>query len=61
MKTLHIERELLPVWSLIASSVKPFYVQACERGLHMQLTMDGGNRHGLKCSLVTNISYCLSF
>jgi len=44
MKTLHIERELLPVWSLIASSVKPFYVQARERGLHMQLTMDGGQQ-----------------
>ena len=45
MKTLHIERELLPVWSLIASSVKPFYIQARERGLHMQLTMDGGNSY----------------
>mmetsp|Transcript_10354 Transcript_10354/g.14253 ORF Transcript_10354/g.14253 Transcript_10354/m.14253 type:complete len:791 (+) Transcript_10354:1774-4146(+) len=43
MQTLHIERELLPVWSLISSSVKPFYIQAREKGLQMQLVMDGGH------------------
>mmetsp|Transcript_10355 Transcript_10355/g.14257 ORF Transcript_10355/g.14257 Transcript_10355/m.14257 type:complete len:826 (+) Transcript_10355:1774-4251(+) len=40
MKTLQLEVALLPVWSLVANSIKPFYIQARERGLHMQLLME---------------------
>jgi len=39
MNTLQIEKELLPIWELLSSSVKPFYIQARERGLQMQLLM----------------------
>jgi signal transduction histidine kinase len=35
MKTLQIEKEVLPIWKLINESIKPFYIQARERGLKM--------------------------
>jgi len=40
MNTLQIEKELLPIWELLSSSVKPFYIQARERGLHMELLVE---------------------
>jgi len=40
MKTLKIDKELLPVWSLISSSVKPFHIQAKEKGLVMNMLLE---------------------
>jgi len=40
MKALKIDKELLPVWSLISSSVKPFHIQAKEKGLVMEMQME---------------------
>lgn len=40
MKTLKIDKEILPVWSLISSSIKPFHIQAKEKGLQMAMHMD---------------------
>lgn len=40
MKTLQLELEILPIWELISDSVKPFNIQAREKGIEMDLAMD---------------------
>mmetsp|Transcript_14005 Transcript_14005/g.20931 ORF Transcript_14005/g.20931 Transcript_14005/m.20931 type:complete len:835 (+) Transcript_14005:315-2819(+) len=40
MKTLEIEKEILPIWTLLYSSIKPFYIQAREKGIQMELQLE---------------------
>jgi len=40
MRTLHIEKEVLPICALLQSSVKPFYIQAREKGVNMSFRVE---------------------
>jgi signal transduction histidine kinase len=37
--TYHIEKEFLPVWKFINDAIKPFHIQAREKGLQMFVSM----------------------
>jgi len=51
MKTLQLDLALLPVWALVADSIRPFHIQARERGLRIELllgeALGGGEEGGL--------------
>jgi signal transduction histidine kinase len=40
MKTFHIEKEVLPVWKLISESIRPFNIQAREKGIEINLDLE---------------------
>eukprot|EP00597_Dinobryon_sp_UTEXLB2267_P013059 CAMPEP_0170121920 /NCGR_PEP_ID=MMETSP0020_2-20130122/16266_1 /TAXON_ID=98059 /ORGANISM="Dinobryon sp., Strain UTEXLB2267" /LENGTH=807 /DNA_ID=CAMNT_0010352549 /DNA_START=341 /DNA_END=2764 /DNA_ORIENTATION=- len=40
MKTMQIEKEPVAIWDLLASSIKPFYIQAKERGLQLKVQLE---------------------
>lgn len=39
MRTMQIEKEPVLIWDLLAKSIKPFYIQAQERGLHLRVLL----------------------
>jgi signal transduction histidine kinase len=40
MKTMKIEKEVLPIWTVLNNAVRPFYIQAREKDITMEFLLD---------------------
>jgi signal transduction histidine kinase len=40
MNSFHIEKEVMSVWQLISNSIKPFNIQAREKGIQIEVDLD---------------------
>jgi len=59
MKTMQIEKEPVAIWDLLATSIKPFYIQAKERGLQLKVQLEDRSSHGESLDQVSSCTALL--
>jgi signal transduction histidine kinase len=60
MKTYHIEKDILPLWTLLSDSIRPFNIQAREKQITMSIDreIDHLNIETAKKELLEKLSLC---